>query len=148
MDLQSYLHFVYRQLHSSVVKHRTWDVKGFSYLFGSLTKELCVKGGSPKNVNWGLGSLVSELSVTSLLSSLVRVVVPKAGWTEVVGAAVSGGGSPKLKPPKLIRKTKVHIRGRPLTNLEQHENWRFLVWHVTLKTQYQQPQNMSLKSRN
>lgn len=87
-----------------------------------MTKELCVKGGSPKNVNGGLGSLVSELSVTSLLSSLVRVVVPKAGWTEVVGAAVNGvnpleleglvvsTGRPKLKP--LIK--KVHIRGRPL----------------------------------
>lgn len=48
--------------------------------------------------------------MTSLLSSLVRVVVPKAGWTEVVGAAVSvvnpleleglvvSTGIPKLKP--------------------------------------------------
>lgn len=51
--------------------------------------------------------------------------MPKAGWTEVVGAAVSGvnpleleglvvsTGDPMLKL-KLIRKTKVHIRGRPL----------------------------------
>lgn len=48
--------------------------------------------------------------MASLLSSLVRVVVPKAGWTEVVEAAVSVvnpleleglvvlAGSPKLKP--------------------------------------------------
>lgn len=48
--------------------------------------------------------------MTSLLSSLVRVVVPKAGWTEVVGAAMNVvnpleleglvvlGVTPKLKP--------------------------------------------------
>lgn len=56
--------------------------------------------------------------------------MPKAGWTEVVEAAVSVvnpleleglvvlAGSPKLKP--LIK--KVHIRGGPLNKFkEQHE---------------------------